>query len=148
MVGELAVLRLVQLDEEVQAAEEQPAVLQTEGGREQALLGLDEPAAVVVWVQRVRVEAVEAVEDIEYVAVVFAGELDVVDVVLAVVATAATAAAVVAVVVSAIFVAAVVVVPEEAFEEQHCLWKGGLVVRIAQLMEPALSAEVDKASPT
>lgn len=147
MAGELAILRLVQLDEEVQAVEEQPAVLQTEGGREQALLGLDEPAVVVVWVQFVRVEVVE---DIEYVAAVFAGELDAVDVVLAVVATAGAAAAVAAgaVVVSARFVAAAVAGSEGAFEEQHCLWKGGLEVRIAQLMEPVLSAEADKASPT
>lgn len=93
----------------------------------------------------------EVVEDIEYVVVVFAGELVVVDVVLAVVATAGAveaAPAAEAVVVSARFVAAVAVVSEEAFEEQHCLWKGGLVVRIAQLKEPVLSAEVDKASPT
>lgn len=48
MAGELAILRLVQLDEEVQAVEEQLAVLRTEGGQEQALLGLDEPAVVVV----------------------------------------------------------------------------------------------------
>lgn len=140
MAGELAVLRLAQLDGEVQAVEEQPAVLQTEGGREQALLGLDELAVAVAWVQLV---CVEVVEDIGYVAVVFAEELGVVDVVLAVVATAAATV----VVVSAIFVAAVVVVSEEAFEEQHCLWKGGLVVRFAQLMEPVPSAEVDKASP-
>jgi len=46
------------------------------------------------------------------------------------------------------FVVAVVVVAEEASEEQHCLPKGELVVRIAQLKEPVLSAEVDKASPT
>lgn len=96
----------------------------------------------------------EVVEDIEYVAVVIAGELDVVDVELAVVATVGAAAAAAAVeaaaaaVVSARFVAAAVVVSEEAFEEQHCLWKGGLVARIAQLMEPVLSAEADKASPT
>lgn len=146
MAGELALLRLVQLDEEAQAVEEQPAVLQTEDGQGQALLGLDEPAVVVVvWVQLVRMGVAE---DIEYVAVEFAEELDVVDVVLAVVATAVAAAAAAAVVVSAIFVAAVVVVSEEALEEHHYSWKGDLVVRIAQPMEPALSAEVDKASPT
>jgi hypothetical protein len=146
MAGELAVvLRLGQLDEEVLAAEEQPAVLQTEGGQEQVLLlGLDEPAVVVVWEQLV---PVEVVEDIEYVAAVFAGELDVVEVVLAVVATAAAAVAA-AVVVSAIFVAAVVVVAEEAFEEQHCLSKGELVVTIVRLKESVPSAEVDMASPT
>lgn len=100
MAGELvAVLRLAQPDEEVQAVEEQPAVLQTEGGREQALLGLAEPVAVAMRVQLVRVEVVEVVEDIEYVAVVVAVELDVVDEVLAVVATAAAAAAAAVVVV-------------------------------------------------
>lgn len=46
------------------------------------------------------------------------------------------------------FAVAVVVVVGEAFEEQHCLPKGELVVRLAQLKEPVLSAEVDKASPT
>lgn len=46
------------------------------------------------------------------------------------------------------FAVAVVVVAEEAFEEQHCLSKGELVVRIAHLKEPVLSVEADKASPT
>lgn len=99
MAGELAVLRLAQPDEEVQAVEEQPAVLQTEGGREQALLGLVDPVAVAVRVQFVRVEVVVVVEDIGYVTVVVVVvvELDVVDEVLAVVATAAAAAAAVVV---------------------------------------------------
>lgn len=132
MAGELAVLRLGQPDEEVQAVEEQPVVLRTEGGREQASLRLAEPAAVAV-----RVQLVEVVEGIGYAAVVVAVGLEVVDEVLAVVATVAAAvAAAVVLAASAMFVAAVaaaVVVAAEAFGEQHCLSKGELAVIIAQL---------------
>lgn len=62
MAAELVELHLARPDEEAQAVEEQLIVLQTEGGRVQALVGLAEAAAVAVRLQLVRVEVVEDIE--------------------------------------------------------------------------------------
>jgi hypothetical protein len=108
------------------------------------LLGVVEPAAAAVRAPLVRVVVVK---DTGYVAAVIAVGADVVGEILVVVAIVAAAAAAAAAAASVSTAVAAVVVAGEPLGEQHCLPKEGVVVRIARLREPVLSAEADKASP-